>query len=54
MYQVSVYLRHQLVEVARRRYGDISSALHGRVALMEEFKRQGIKVRVTAIRRIDG
>lgn len=51
MFTVSVYLRNYLVEVARHRYGSLGEALHGRVELLEQFRRQGLKIRVTSVRR---
>lgn len=52
MFTVSVYLRNYLVEIARHRYSSLGEALAGRMDLLEQFRRQGLPVRVTSIRRI--
>lgn len=52
MFSVSVYLRHYRIAVAQHRYDDLQQALVGRIALLEHFRRQGLPVRVTSVRRI--
>jgi hypothetical protein len=52
MYQVDVYMRHYRILVTSHRFDDLQQALIGRIALLEHFRRQGVPIRVSSVRRI--